>query len=67
MPSQEIIIMNQEPHYSTSDLAARYGITRQAVWNWIKSGRLNAVRLGAVYRITESDWEQFLKSGSKPQ
>jgi excisionase family DNA binding protein len=52
--------MKQEQYYSTTELAGRFGVTRQSVWNWIRSGRLKASRLGIVYRVAESDWETFI-------
>jgi excisionase family DNA binding protein len=55
-------MQQQEEHYYTSNqLAAHYKVTRQAIWNWIRQGRLKAIRLGTVYRISESDWKTFLE------
>jgi excisionase family DNA binding protein len=49
-----------ERYYTPPELAARYRVTRQAIWNWIKQGRIKAIRLGTVYRISESEWSKFL-------
>ena len=40
--------------YSTAEVAARYGVTRQAVVKWINSGLLSAERVSPSRR---SDWK----------
>lgn len=55
-------MQQQERFYTPPELAAHYRITRQAIWNWIRQGRLKAIRLGTVYRISESEWNSFLSS-----
>ena len=49
-----------ERYYTSPELAALYKVTRQAIWSWIKQGRIKAIRLGATYRISESEWMKFL-------
>ena len=49
-----------EIYYTSPELAATYKVTRQAIWNWIRQGRIKAIRLGNVYRISESEWTRFL-------
>lgn len=51
-----------EHYYTPPELAALYKVTRQAIWNWIKQGRIKAVRLGTVYRISQSEWTKFLET-----
>ena len=51
-----------ERYYTPHELAALYKITRQAIWNWIRQGRIKAIRLGTVYRIAESEWQKFLQA-----
>jgi excisionase family DNA binding protein len=49
-----------ERYYTSPELAAVYKVTRQAIWSWIKQGRIKAIRLGTKYRISESEWMKFL-------
>jgi excisionase family DNA binding protein len=49
-----------EVYYTSPELAALYKVTRQAIWSWIKQGRIKAIRLGTKYRISESEWMKFL-------
>jgi excisionase family DNA binding protein len=43
--------------YQAADIAARYGVTLGTVYDWIRKGRLGAVRLGKRYYIKERDIE----------
>jgi len=51
--------------YKVSELAVRYKVSRTTVWSWIKTGKLKADRLGASYRISETDWKDFVEKGKK--
>ena len=55
-------MQQEERYYTPPELAATYRVTRQAIWNWIKQGRIKAIRLGTVYRISESEWLRFLET-----
>jgi excisionase family DNA binding protein len=50
-----------ERYYTPPELAALYKVTRQAIWKWIREGRINAIRLGSAYRISETEWAKFLQ------
>ena len=45
---------------TTSELALAYRVTRQAIWGWIRQGKLPALKLGSTYRINERDWQAFI-------
>lgn len=51
--------------YKCKEIADMYGVSVRTVWEWIKSGKLKAYRIGRLYRIYKEDLEQFKKSGSK--
>ena len=42
-------------------IAAELGLSKQTVYGWIKRGRLKAYRVGAGYRICESDVREFIR------
>ena len=44
---------------SVSEAAARLGVSRVRVWQWIKEGRLKAERLGNAWAIRERDLAKF--------
>lgn len=49
---------------SPSKIADKLGVTRQTVHNWIKSGKLPALKIGGVWRVYPEDLEDFIKSSS---
>lgn len=53
--------MNKEQFYTTKEIAEKYKLTPEAVQKWIKEGKLKAIRLGKVWRISESALQDFIK------
>ena len=47
---------------TTAEAAAICRVSSRTIRNWIKAGRLRAVRLGNVYRIARYDLEDFILS-----
>lgn len=45
---------------TTSDIAAKIGVTRQTVFNWIKAGKLRALKIGGTWRVWPEDLEAYL-------
>ena len=45
--------------YTCGEVAERYGVKLTTVWDWVRKGTLNAIKLGRTYRIRESDILQF--------
>lgn len=48
-----------QKYYTCEELAERYRVKTATVWSWIRNGRLSAVRIGGLYRITEDAMRQF--------
>ena len=46
-------------YLSVVQFAEMFGISRQAVWKWIKAGKVNAIRLEKIYRIPVSEVERI--------
>lgn len=46
-------------YYTCEEIAERYRVKTATVWGWIRNGRLRAVRIGGLYRITEEAMAQF--------
>ncbi|QXJ26620.1 helix-turn-helix domain-containing protein [Actinomadura graeca] len=54
--------------YSVQQVADRLGLHVRTVRGYIRSGRLNAVRIGKQYRIAQTDLESLTgRSGPAPQ
>lgn len=45
--------------YTCADIAERYGVKTITVWDWIRKGKMSAIKIGRDYRISESDVGAF--------
>lgn len=45
--------------YTCEGVAERYSVKLTTVWDWIRKGTLNAIKVGRVYRVRESDLVEF--------
>lgn len=48
-----------ERTYTVLEVAERYSVTKWTVWEWIKRGKLPAIKTGRYYRIRRQDVEAF--------
>ena len=53
--------------YTPDELAALLKVTRQAIYNWIQQGRIEAVRIGRTVRIPGEEVERLLREGRSPR
>ncbi len=53
--------------YTPEELAAMLKVTRQAIYNWIQQGRMEAVRIGRTVRIPGEEVERLLREGRSPR
>lgn len=45
--------------YTCDEVAERYKVKVITVWDWIRQQKLNAIKLGREYRISEDDLIKF--------
>ena len=45
--------------YTCADVAERYGVKIITVWDWIRKGKLSAIKIGRDYRVSEEDIKNF--------
>lgn len=50
-----------EKHYTPEDIASNLQVHLKTVYNWIKSGKLKAVKVGHFWRISETELNRLLK------
>ena len=48
-----------ETMYSCHEVAALYGVKVSTVWNWIRTKRLQAIKIGKLYRIKPEELTRF--------
>ena len=53
--------------YTPDELAALLKVTRQAIYNWVQQGRMEAVRIGRTVRIPGEEVERLLRDGRSPR
>lgn len=51
-----------EKYYTVKEVADRFRVSRQAVYDWIQDGKLSAIRVGERVRIPESALASFVRA-----
>ncbi len=46
------------------DAAERLAVSPKSIRDWLRAGKLKGVKAGKLWRIHESDLEDFLKAGT---
>lgn len=56
-----------EKVYTLEELAELLHVTRRSLYNYIKGGKLKAVKIGREWRVTEKQLEDFLSTGTEAE
>ena len=48
--------------YLVEELAEKLRVSNMTVYRYIKAGKLAAFKIGKEYRITQAEYDKFLKS-----
>ncbi len=54
-----------EPLYTIQEVAQRLKVTRKAVYDWMRAGRLRYIYVGERRRIPQSAIEAFVRTGEQ--
>ncbi len=54
-----------ERFYSINELTAMFGVTRTAVYDWMKTGKLDFVVVGTRRRVLQSHLDAFIQAGTQ--
>ena len=54
-----------EKVYTLEELTELLQVTRRTLYNYVKSGKLKAVKIGKEWRVTEAALEAFLSTGTE--
>jgi len=52
-----------ENYYTPKEISAKLKLNIRTIYKWIREGRINAVKLGDVWRISESELNRLLAGG----
>ncbi len=50
-------------YYSAEEIGEQYNIKPATVRKWIREGKLKAVKLGHLWRVSEEQLQEFIKGG----
>ena len=53
--------------YTAEEVAETLQVTLRTVYNYIRDGRLKAVKLGKYWRVTEKQLEDFLAAATNEE
>jgi excisionase family DNA binding protein len=56
-----------EELYTPEEIASRLKVTRRTVYQWLKDGHLQAMKVGKGWRISPAQLEAFAQRSSKPR
>lgn len=48
--------------FKCEEVAGRYSVKTYTVWEWIRTGKLGAYKIGKEYRVSESHLREFEKA-----
>ena len=54
-----------ENHYTPKEISSKLKLNIMTIYKWIREGKIKAVKLGDVWRISESELNRLL-SGNDP-
>lgn len=51
-----------ENYYTPKEISDKLKLNIRTIYKWIREGKVNAVKLGDVWRISESELQRLLKA-----
>lgn len=55
----------EKEYYSPQEIAEKFNLKPRTVANWIRQGKLKAIKLGDLWRVHRADLEAFIKDSQK--
>ena len=52
--------MSELKMYSTSELADILGVTHRTAWQYVKDGKVKAMKIGNAWKISEEHLREFM-------
>lgn len=52
--------------YTLEEVAEILKLTRRTLYTYIKEGKLQAVKIGKYWRVSEADLKEFISTGTTP-
>jgi len=55
----------EKEYYSPQEIAEKFNLKPRTVTNWIRQGKLKAIKLGDLWRVHRADLEAFIKDSQE--
>ena len=49
----------EKVYYTCKEVAERYAVKEDTVWEWIRTGKLEAYKIGRMYRVHKDQLAKF--------
>ncbi|NLZ54532.1 MAG: helix-turn-helix domain-containing protein [Thermoanaerobacteraceae bacterium] len=53
-----------EELYTPQEVADKFRVTLRTVYQWIKDGKLKAIKVGTLWRISKDSLEEFIREST---
>ena len=57
--------MENKTFYTVKEVSSIIGISITSIYEWIRSGRIAAVKIGKFWRISKEELERIVQGGTK--
>lgn len=57
--------MENERFYSPNEISEKFNLKPNTVRKWINEGKLKAIKLGDIWRVSETSLQEFIKESMK--
>ena len=54
-----------DTYYTPKELSDKLKLNIRTIYKWIREGKLNAIKLGDVWRISEAELKRLLKNDTE--
>lgn len=61
MTENEIVKLFPKPFYTVQELASILQVHRHTIENWIKGGKIQAVKIGKAYKIPQTELVKLMR------
>lgn len=57
------MIVTEQEYLTPDEIALRLRVKRETVMQWLRLRKMRGYKVGSLWRVTEEDYQQFLRSG----
>lgn len=54
-----------ETYYTPKEISSKLKLNIRTIYKWVREGKINAVKIGDVWRVSESELQRLLKGETK--